>query len=1519
MSYIDNFTAESILVIKKPPASAPIITALALPTQNNFLEERFVCFAYRYEYQNGEFSATSQFSDPAFTPEAYTFSYDSFLNEGMSNSKNGVQITYNTGGPLVVAIELLFKEMDDPTIKVIERIDKANQNTGNDNDLTYEFGTQKIFTVLPEYEILRSYDNVPRTAQAQTLMGNRLVYGNYIEGYNLTDKLGVPVDFTYTADLISKDVGLSEIDVTNLSGNYTISGGSVTVPESVVAIDLSGVALLNGSRINVTIQFLHSSFQGQAPLPSETTVSSNLAIDYVLNGNFNSVHALANDSAFVAYIGTAANIQPMATACNGLTVTDIFNCSIPSQLTTSSGTVTKIESGISGVGQPIEIISTSGSDVIQLQLPAVVFVDDINTPTQTVYEFYQVNASEGNYQEISNNYSLHSNRGYELGIVYMDEFNRSTTTQVSPSNTIHVPCGKSSFVNTIQATIPGGPGPASTAITAPQLAPLWATRYKFVIKPDRTTYETIYTSTYFDDPDSNATFFFLEGENASKVEAGDRLIVKTDSNGVMPSCVYATVLEKEVKAQDFIKIFDPLNPAVGDEPAGTILVAAGTYMKINANNFTIASNDDPGGSFVDPGNFTDASTSIGEAAFVAYPVNVINPGGTGSTSYIDYTVPEGSTTSFDFFTERDQLRAFNSVICNLRQYTLDLNVRSRADYSNFKEFWDGEDFNLLIDNGESNIGGNGDAWDISYNSVLQTESRAPLQTDMPTPRNEDINFKFFRDSSTNQLFLLCSAGIECRWSTIFDIRNVKHSYINNFRIQVNRVPGDTVVFETIPAEALDDVWYENDLSFPIDNLGQHTGNVQNQLINFENGSSGTTTPQDAIIDTGFYNCISFGNGVESYKIRDSIKGKPLNFGNRVSTTSAQLYKESDRFADLTYSGVFNDETNVNKLNEFNLGLLNYKPLETSFGPVEKLYGRKDDILTLQEDKISYVLVGKDLLSDASGGGVLTSVPTVLGKQVPRIEEYGISSNPESFSSYGADKYFTDSKRGAVIKLSGSSLGNDQLEVVSEYGMRGWFRDFFVETTNNQKLGGFDPYMNEYVLSTNSQTAEVVGNCLQCGVTENVFVNPSEETIYCVNVGQDIGSVVVDYVIPNAASDDIVSQVNTPSTGTGLVDITSESGIDLVTQGTNTGVGYTITAYYNGIEFGTSGVVFMSGSFTIPKTSVTATSVTLVVTTTSTTADTIQINTSCPIQDIMTIYNIALSSSNEATQSIHNQYSWIDGAFSSAVQSNQVLLADSSIIPIVSQYAAGSGPIGSFAPSAGATVSIISNKLQDDNFLFSTTSNKLQFLRTDITYGNNSADILALVAAATTASPIVTNINQNYANFTMPTGTAAQDKLYLIWDYRDSTSAILNVDNNYVDACCPGIPIGPVVGCGVANAYAGGSVFPDVSNVTVGAAIGSVSLSFNMSSAAGTSSIPSKIVVKYDGVTVIDTGYRGDVSYQGALNSALAALGFPAENIVGAGVGTATFTKSATSPTTAIVEVYSPLDNNVWSTTLNCPI
>ena len=134
----------------------------------------------------------------------------------------------------------------------------------------------------------------------------------------------------------------------------------------------------------------------------------------------------------------------------------------------------------------------------------------------------------------------------------------------------------------------------------------------------------------------------------------------------------------------------------------------------------------------------------------------------------------------------------------------------------------------------------------------------------------------------------------------------------------------------------------------------------------------------------------------------------------------------------------NDESNVNRLNEFNAGLLNFKPLEESFGPIQKLFARETDVLTLQEDKISYVLSGKNLLSDAGAGSLLQSVPEVLGTQIARIEEFGISFNPESFAQWGADKYFTDAKRGSVLRLVGTSYSNEQLEVVSSYGMRTWF-------------------------------------------------------------------------------------------------------------------------------------------------------------------------------------------------------------------------------------------------------------------------------------------------------------------------------------------------------------------------------------------------------------------------------------------------------------------------------------------------
>ena len=1478
-SYIDQFSEESILVIKKPPVSAPTIVAFKAAGENNFMEDRFLCFAYRYQYVNDEFSATSQFSEPAFVSGSFSFGFNSFLNEGMLNTASAVNITYNTGSNLVTGIELLFKEMGDSTIKIIESLDKAERGLGNNNDEVYLFDNQKIFTVLPEYEILRLYDNVPLIAKAQTLMGNRLIYGNYREGYDLVDRFSTPIDFSFFTNLVSEAISETVIEPVRQNGNYNING-NIDISNSIISIPIDSSKLLIGSSINITITIRHSEFTGQTPFPVETTGNTDIEFIYVLQQSFASVFALATNADFVAKVGTIANIQTVANSCTGVTFTDNFNCSLPAQLDAYN----KCASGISAINQPIEIISSPSSSSLGFQFPAMQYADDCAVQTQTFYEYYTIVVDDVALFSDSNNYSLHSNRGYEVGIVYMDNFNRATTAQISSNNTTHIPCGSSDKKNELFVTIPGG-----GAGEAFQAAPFWATRYKFVIKPDKSEYNTIYSNIIFQDPLSNAAYFLLEGENAKKIEEGDRLIVKRDASGPMIPCTYTTVLEKQAQSKNFIVIDSPLDPGTPIE------IASGVYMKINPNNFDTTALDDAGGNVVAPGREYSQTKRRDRFPKIFYPVNVLNPGGTGATSFVDYTVPSGSQMKLYFFQHRQGNGRSVETIRNEVEFT----VIASKDYSDFKEAWDGENIGALLDLNQTlpvEPGPRPDGSNVisnSYDNTLVTLGRPPEGGDLPQGQYT-FYYQFFRNSATNEFYLGVSGPRGAGNSS---------TRIARLTVTIEVVRADaSVVFETLPQDALADVWYENDLSFSIDNLGNHSGNVQDQIINFQN--AGAVTPQDGIVNTGFSNCITFGNGVESYKIRDSINGKPFRFGNRVTSTSAQIYKESNRFADLTYSGIFNDESNVNKLNEFNLGLLNYKPLEDSFGPIEKLSGRRDDILTLQEDKISYVLVGKDLLTDAAGGGALTSVPTVLGKQVARSEKYGISNNPESFVVWGADTFFTDSKRGVVINLKGSAASNDRLLVISQAGMRGWFRDFFIQAIGRQILGGYDPYMNEFVLASNSDNTPRDNACRPCGVTENVFVTPGVESIYCVNLAQAVGQVTIEYIIPNAVEDGVITEINTP-TGAGQQPMETEDGRLITAQETLTGVGYSITAIYNEVAY-TTGVVYISGTLTFNKNIVNVSDVTIIITTTSTLSDTLEVTTSCPTQTILNIYNIALTSNNEAGQYIHNEYSWIDASYSSPLHSNQVTFLSSSANPIISQFVSLSGPLGSgVIPDSNSTVSIISNRLAQDNFVFDINTNKFMYLRTDTNFKNNAADINTLIGASTRAIPIVGGITRNYANFTMP---SSGSNLYLIWDYRKPTAIYLNQGVDAFTACCSTIIATPI-NCG--QQQGGGYGYPIVYKVALGILTGDVILHFD----GGIE--PVRFVLEFDGVNQADTGYRGDANQQGTLNQALADLNQASATIQGPGPGTATFPKS-TATAEAKLSIYAPITSSSWTVTVDCP-
>ncbi len=1344
--------AEALLVIKKPPLNAPTITPQITASQNNFIEDRFICFAYRYEYADGEYSATSQFSEPAFFPGPFEYGFDTGLNEGMLNLANQVRIDYMSGGPLVIGIDLLWKDMTNGIIRVIEKLDKVQLGLVSDTSYNYTFSNSKIYTVLPSSEILRLYDNVPRLAKAQTIMGNRLFYGNYLEQYDVDTRLD------YFVDKVSVDIGLKNVESTISVGQYFFDPGTGPSPYSVqdcrVDFDLQGLALVTGSAIKFDIIFEHSQFTGTAP-PTIETGAITIGFQYILTQDYNSAADLANSTDFRNTVGDVnlLGVELVPSACDGTTFTDAFNCSIPFSL----DGLNKTNSGI-GTNNPTQgdIAIFSTPTTIGFQLPSMYF-EDPTVLTNNAYEYYKITSANGTFQEIGDPKSLHSNRSYEVGIIYMDEFNRATTALVSPNNTIHVPCADSPTANYISVDIP----------TA-QIAPDWATRYKFCIKADKEDYFNVYSTFFFKDPETSYDYFLLEGQNAQKVDEGDILLVKTDTNGPLSRCAYATVLEKKSQERDFV-VLD-----------SNEIVPQGVYMKMRANNFSTT---------VDPFaqiNYGLLSVSggkvlVGGCELLVYPLWYADPS-LGTT--VDYDIPEGSRINIYI----ENLRR-GQIAIPRREWKVDAKFTSNQDYASFQDWFVSQNIANSLEAQATTDNCSGPNYSSNPSQITNCSDTAIFCTFLPIP---GVGTAFAVQSSLGFKGKTKKARIEL-----------------SIRIEVIR-SSSLVVFETEPQDALPDVWYESSQSFPIvtggnkcqfalqvlpaepnpiqfdytdiygqpqsiivqndgvfvgpfvgvclsmnhspstppvdeNNLtitsvslddGSHIGNVQNQ-----------TPVTSAIIRTDFFNCYAFGNGVESYAIRDAIGKNDLSLGNRVTSTSAQDYQEVRRFADLTYSGVFNDESNVNKLNEFNLGLLNFKPLEESYGPIYLIDGRETDILTLQEDKVSYVLQGKNILTDSVGGGQVASVPEVLGQQVARVEEYGISFHPESYTKWGPNKFFTDAKRGAVIQLRGAGT-SESLSVISESGMRGWFRDLFLEAFNTQKLGGFDPYMNEYVLSSNSELLPSVVECIECGISRSLVVTDSEATTFCVDVGFLVGDVSIEY--------NVLGDGQSP---------------------------FEIESTYNSVV-DTTGVTSVSGTLTVDKDSVVANTLSLSITSQGSTH--LEITVNCPDAQQITIIQVCYSLDDDAGLFIHNEYSWQDGLYTSPIHSEQVELVSGTSNPLISQYTQIVGPQGSgFIPADGATISIVTNKIgSTDDYVFDPSIDELRYLRSNTLYVNTPAQMQTLFNASNNATPLVSSNGGNTytAEFTMPSST--DEYLYLIYNYRRPTELELcHSTTSELDACC----------------------------------------------------------------------------------------------------------------------------------------
>ena len=720
-----------------------------------------------------------------------------------------------------------------------------------------------------------------------------------------------------------------------------------------------------------------------------------------------------------------------------------------------------------------------------------------------------------------------SNRDYEIGIVYLDDYARSTTVitpngdnTIGNTNTIYIPPQNSNLANNIRITINEDFKP-----------PCFATYYRFVLKQNKQDFYNIFPLTYFSDGEFK--WFLLNQADVDKVPLGAYLYLKSFTQ--TSNNVQYKILDVVSKSANFLNNSN-------SQPAGVYF-----KVKIDANllppvyyyKFTNISNSGLGlapvqslykvaerAIFYGVGQnhmTTGNSNAYAGLNDVRFKVQISDVNKFKYYAFVD-GVPYVYVSELTIIPGVDQqlMYVYNSITYScyinfssitglvLKDYWV-VNCRSTTNFSG--------NYGLNIFGGKTSYVSTshdcpygfvtGTDWNLNgaYVGDRSINAGAVLTIKMKEPNNGNTTltqtFLASKDYINIEEWFIESniylSWVQYQGAVSIGAKNVCFRRINNFHVstgsqyQCNQggvisnatlsqpvfmwIYGHTTgasptmevtfdfqeseypsIFETVPTDSNLDIYYELSKTYPITN-GNHIGNVQNQVVG--------TTP--AIVDLNTYstnsdfNAFAWGNNVESYRIRDDFNAATMEFSPRANST-IEGYEQQTLVQALTYSGVYQQTTAINRLNEFNLSLGNFKYLDRFFGSIEKIYARDTDLVVLQENKISKVLYGKNLLSDSTGGGVVASIPEVLGTQIAYVGEYGISNNPESFAIWGNNLYFTDARRGAILQLAQNGLFE-----ISSNGLKNWFKANLDPAT--QKLGMFDPYFEHYVLANNDQLVQ----------------------------------------------------------------------------------------------------------------------------------------------------------------------------------------------------------------------------------------------------------------------------------------------------------------------------------------------------------------------------------------------------------------------------------------------------------------
>jgi len=1081
---------EDINVILRPPLYSPKIDLDfddSFGISNN-IQDKFIYFSYRFKYKDSQYSSLSPFSSVAFHASGFSYDYNTGDNKGMLNKYNKVEVTFDTGNEFVEEIQVLYFDTYKLNVYIVDNYNKSDIPIPDDFKYTIEFSANKIYTPLESSEVTRLFDNVPLTAKAQEIIGNRLVYGNYVQFRDIVNINGIKIIPNYNLTLSTESITTQPKKTFRSDRDYEIG---------VVYLDEYG-------RMTTALTSKNNSIY----IPPLNSDRANSIFVYL----FNEPPFWATNYRFVIKQaqGDYYNIFPRTFIVDGVFRYFLINESDRDKITVGGYVIFKTANGIATHSnkqfkvleleykQATSPFTTEGLYFKIKADPIDVFLDEPVSQTIQIQSTgrgpdvlgggapYPKSAVTDRETSVTFDKAYYSGTG-DNTLIYPYQSGAPNINMVYPNITYELE-------KDYRVTIKIVPNPSNPTNLGTHFqwttVPDGDTGYSSsILIPDSTTYYNIDLGTYFGVPYNFDVYFdsgnynigdqYIFNIRANSITAGS-LLLRTVINGqgVVPNLGFIGGIPTRVSDTQF-----DLDP---DYYGGhSTIIYNGPIYPGAAIEINILEDKIPGSG----------------------PIRNQNNSWTSDNYYKDleeWFWKSGAYQTFQYKNQADVLTtsAENIMFRRSINSTPDIDS-STGDDTNFI----GEDANgylTLLVRGVSDRNLSNRSLITAQLKITQTPTIQLSAETVPLVSDIDIFYEMRKTYRIQGGYHMVSwpyadytdANIifpsvpQAANGTVLGPLNpnspssndLMHSFNIGERIWV-RNSDTTPPIDGPPNGYYDIIWVTEyaiviDLAFP--GPGFAPGNVyynsseQNQNISI--GAPLILQLNNVTSDNSDFNAFAFGNGVESYRIYDNFLRPTMKYSPR-ATSVIEDYKQEEKFSSLCYSGIFKGDTSTNRLNSFNLSQANFKNLDKQYGPIQKLYALDTNLIALQQDKITSVLYGKNLLVDAVGGGQVASVPEVLGNQIVHPSEYGISNNPESFAKFSNMLFFSDSRRGAVLQMIG-----DQVIEISANGMRNYFRDELKDNPNTQKLGAYDPYNDTYVLAF----TDVSQNVCDLSISRNVY-------------------------------------------------------------------------------------------------------------------------------------------------------------------------------------------------------------------------------------------------------------------------------------------------------------------------------------------------------------------------------------------------------------------------------------------------